>query len=97
MNSVIGSSNSDCENISLDKEITVIDFTNAIRRMESLFASSQMLVSNPAKGIYRSVLVMGQAFHDAIEDLWNENFLQSEEDLILQDEESDHHSYVEVS
>jgi hypothetical protein len=96
-NSVIVGSNSDRENSVLENEISVTDFTNAIRHMESLFASSQMLVSKPAKGIDRSALVMGQAFHDAIIDLSNENFLHSEEDLVLQEEESDNRSYVEVS
>jgi hypothetical protein len=93
--SVIVGSNSDHENSLLDNEISVTDFTNTIRHMESLFASSQMLVSNPAKGI--TALMMGQAFHDTIIDLWNENFLHLEEYLILQEEESDHHSSVEVS
>jgi hypothetical protein len=95
-NSVNVGLNSDRENSLLDNEISVTDFTNTIRHMKSLFASSKMLVSNPT-GINRCALMMGQAFHDAIIDLWNKNFLHSEEDLILQEEESDHHSYVEVS
>jgi hypothetical protein len=70
-NSVIVDLNSDRENSLLDNEISVTDFTNAIRYIESLFAWSQMLVSNPAKGIARFALVMGQAFHDSIIDLWN--------------------------
>lgn len=72
------------------------EFTNALSYAKSIYESHELLTKNPPEKISSVSMAMADTISSAVIDILNDNYVMTEEDLILYDDSDSEGLYEEV-
>lgn len=96
-----GSSKSDSETVDIHSRSFIDEdfkgeFTNALSYANSIYESHGLLTKNPPAKITSVSMAMADTISSAVIDILNDNYVMTEEDLILYDDSDTEGLYEEV-